>query len=134
MRYFEWDYDQNIVTEYLRFGECNQCGDCCRAEISFRVCTEPYGEGADQTGVWTEVQNDAQRFAIRVLDIKPKAKICSGLSNSTSTCSEHMNKKPVCELWPLNPLHTEPFPDCSYAFTKIAEWQIFEDSVMRLEQ
>ena len=39
-RFFEWNYDDGIVIAYERLGECNGCGDCCRAEIRFNVTGE----------------------------------------------------------------------------------------------
>ena len=41
LRFFEWDYMRGVVTEYARLGECNGCGDCCKAMIRFHVASDP---------------------------------------------------------------------------------------------
>lgn len=132
MKYRKWDYDTNRVTEYVREGECNGCGACCKALIQFTVAGRVkdkdgrnLGNTTNGVGVWSEVQNGKKRrfFRINLMDLKPEAVTCSALSPENK-CTVHQTKLPICEVWPVLPEQVTPFSECSYKFIEIGSWPI----------
>lgn len=132
-RYIRWDYDANEAIEYERNGECNGCGACCIAKISFRVAgtynvdNNNGGDGTTEKGVWTELvfDNEARRFwqvyEIDTANVVP----CSALQPGYR-CAFHNHANNLCTEWPLAPEHVTPFSDCSFTFTEINRWPIQE--------
>ena len=132
MRYFEWNYDTHEVVEYERAGECNCCGDCCRAVVHFVACTSKpegwraSGETTDRLGVWAEASPDgAPRYLIKLTKVEwPEGHVgCAGL-DVNNKCSGHATKISICAYWPFHPSHVTPFPHCSYLFKEVARWPI----------
>jgi hypothetical protein len=144
-QYITWDYDAGIATEYERHGECNGCGQCCRAVITSGLAglwgeesfeDKPYGRvgiGTDEHGKWCEVAEDGNRWFIRIQSIeKPENYHCEALGED-NRCAVHAlkdrfaDKFTLCDIWPMGPDHVTPFDQCSYSFEKIAEWPIEKD-------
>ena len=133
MRYFEWDYDRGVVTEYERLGECKRCGECCHWEIHLQFVKPAYGDdprkgagnGTDGQGKWMDFTGeDGRRRLWKWSFAKPNIP-CSGLT-AEGLCLDHDNKAPVCALWPFGPQCLEHFPECGYSFHAVGEWPIEE--------
>jgi hypothetical protein len=136
LQYFVWDYDQGIVTEYKRLGECNGCGQCCRAVIRYVTAQEkPFvdgflGSGSDKKGIWIEATDGDRRWALKLLEIEhPEGFRCEHLLEG-NLCVVHNIKNArkdrlaLCDLWPMGPQHVDPFDQCSYTFEKVSEFPI----------
>jgi Fe-S-cluster containining protein len=134
-RFFEWNYDEGIVLAYERLGECNGCGDCCRAEIWLNVAGEltpgntPWEErgngGPDTTGqgIWNEVRiGDVRRFFL-VRNAAPGNLHCAQLTED-NRCKIHLTKPLFDKAWPMSPRHIVPMPRCSYTFRELARWSL----------
>lgn len=132
LRYYRWDFDNREMVQYERQGECNGCGACCRALISFRVAgnlkdVDPRDlsyEGAVHVGVWAEVTDGIRRRLFTVQEITPEVKRCSALSEDNKCTVHNLDKPRICEVWPVTPDQVTPFPECSYSFTEIGRWKL----------
>lgn len=130
-RYYEWDEDNEIVTEYKRHGSCNACGDCCRALVSFKVAGEYEdndskngGSTTDGKGKWAEVF-DGERTFFRVYNQELGKNVCSSLIDNL--CEVHNTNKPgVCKKWPFSPRDIEPYENCGYRFEFVGQWNYDE--------
>jgi Fe-S-cluster containining protein len=139
IRYFEWDYNNNVVVEYERLGECNGCGDCCMALIRFFVTTKAQttdrqetwyiaGNGGVSTtgmGVWSEVQIGGKRRFYEVLEVSPGGKTCPHLTED-KRCDIHATKPLFHKVWPIMPSQVTPFERCSYSFREVGRRPIVE--------
>ena len=138
-RYLEWDCDRQVVIEYRREGECNGCGDCCRAMICMAAPRIANVIGADALqesarnglqaingiGIWNELNaaGDRRFFRFTEIDVSEKTMqghACAWLADNK--CTEHHQKVRVCWGWPFAPSHVAPFPRCSYKFLEIGRW------------
>jgi Fe-S-cluster containining protein len=131
IRFFEWDYTRNVVTEYHREGTCNRCGACCRATIPFVSQREPHG-GPSSTGgkgawleaddggkgVWLEADDGGVHYLFKIRFIERGNSRCNALQEDHK-CAVHDSKFPICRYWPLSPSCLEAFPECTYLFTEI---------------
>lgn len=142
MRYFEWDYDNDTLTEFVREGECNGCGACCmtvikwqysqanRDEIEARTGLRSWNPSngvsqAHREGVVTEIRiGDKSRYYADLV-VTDKAERCPCLT-SDKRCAVHTGKRRICTAWPMSPRHVEPFKECSYSFREIGRWKISE--------
>jgi Fe-S-cluster containining protein len=132
IRYFEWDYDKNVVIEYEREGECNGCGDCCKAAIRFFVTAgvnpndpqaawEAAGNGGLSTtgkGQWSEIQIGDKRRFFQIQEITLGAHTCRHLTEDKK-CDIHFTKPLFHKAWPMAPGQVSPFERCSYSFREI---------------
>lgn len=136
MRFFEWDYENQIVVEYERLGDCNGCGDCCHAVIQFMVAGkfhegqsdwEMRGNGGSSTngqGVWNEIRIGEQRRFFQVNEVRTQGGTrCSSLTDDMR-CGIHQTKPLLHKAWPMAPQQVTPFERCSYTFREIARWPI----------
>jgi len=140
MRNFTWDYDKGVLTEWLRAGNCNQCGECCKVMIHLTTIEDGRGtsrDGEDQTnkqGVWCQwdAYGRTRFWQTRIAE-----------DEEHGDCYKHCGKKCVdgsadkgliCTAWPLHPAHVETFDDCSYHFVKLGEWPIEEDSIKEIKE
>lgn len=94
------------------------------------------GYFVDGTGKWQEVvRKDGVRRFFKVTEIDASEKAlsehaCSALINDSEgkpACSVHDTKSLLCSAWPMAPEHVAPFPECTYEFVPINEWQIDDD-------
>lgn len=132
MKTITWDYDANIVTEWLRMGECNRCGACCLIKINIptvdsadRDCRLG-GDSVDGAGVWCQygTPNGARLWKIEITEEQNPHNCFEALEG---TCVEGAECKGlICTAWPLHPDHVDAFDDCSYRFIKLSEWAIEE--------
>lgn len=136
MRYLKWNYDTGKLTEYFRTGECNGCGACCRALIRYDVADSyPSTTGStvgrtigEEKGIWLECNDGDRRYFIRDREMVFGKQTCGSFEGGK--CLQHFMKSAednylmLCDIWPMGPSHVVPFPDCSYQFQRIAEWDI----------
>lgn len=134
-QYFEWNYNKGTVIEYERTGSCCLCGKCCMATISYELCNqEGYRVGkfaclsktvVEEKGIWLEVRQGGLRLFSSSYRMQYK---------NTSSCSyyddglcilhpQSVDVAPLCKFWPLHPAHVEMFPECTYKFNKVNEWE-----------
>ena len=133
-RYFSWEFDSNRLVEYERRGECNMCGECCRALITLHHKSRNH-DGAndspstDRRGTWGEARPDdgPEPYFLRVASVeKPEGYHCEQLTPN-NICLMHDFKKRMHREWPFHPDQVSPFPNCSYQFVQIAEGPIPEE-------
>ena len=103
-----------ISSDWIRHGECNQCGDCCRQAtnpVSLLVPIEDeaygrvrYGEPVLRSGAGPPV------FQIRGPVVLP----CPQLDGDR--CGLQATKPQYCQDTPLTPDDIEQLPRCSYYF------------------
>ncbi len=134
-RFFEWNYDEGVVIAYERQGECNGCGDCCKATIRFAVAGQFIEDGdlwqilgnggVDTTGkhIWSEVRVRGERRFFSVEAIQPGTGRCSHLTGD-NRCDVQLTKPLFHKAWPMSPRQTVPFERCSYTFRELARWPL----------
>lgn len=129
--YYEWDFGRRIVTCWKRIGECNKCGACCKAKISYTFGGNGVGlwgqmgkTTADEQGVWLEVRQGNLRLFMghTKVDQTDTSHACPLLVKGGCKAHKQKGKKaPLCNLWPIHPHQVEVFSECSYRFEKISE-------------
>ena len=132
IRYFEWNYDTRQVIEYEREGDCNRCGECCKAVVRFTYSgTKPESRrddspNTDKSGLWAEVNIEGRpRYMVKLIEIDTAEEHrCPKLSPDGGACMMHLEKARICSEWPFHPSHVTPFPHCSYSFREVARWPI----------
>lgn len=132
-RYFEYDYDRGVVTEYERQGECNQCGDCCRADIAIsvqglapdteRATFMAGGPATSGAGVWQVVEDEGGLHCYQVAWVSPGTSACPSL-DAAGRCGAYAERHKYCQRWPLTPADIQPFPRCGFRFVEIGAWPI----------
>lgn len=133
-----WDYDTQTVNQYQREGDCSNCGLCCRTSIEFSVvkpCNpESLHQGGQATtgsGTWAETKRNGDKLYYRIRGYKQDFLKCKHLDEN-NLCGIYQDRSILCQEWPFSPADIQPFPDCSYQFTKTGSWT-FEE-VMRKEK
>jgi Fe-S-cluster containining protein len=135
-RFFEWDYDNGVVVEYERLGECNGCGACCMAVIQFAVAGRLNGSNNDWAtvgnggpatsgkGVWSEIHVGGKRRFFQIADVDRNANHrCENLAED-NRCTIQQSKPLFHKAWPMSPRQVTPFELCSYSFREIARWPL----------
>jgi len=124
-RYYLWDYDAGIVSEWQRLGECSQCGECCRIRLGYTVCREN-GKPCttDGKGKWGEVAEGEERLFFRFQNAGAREQCDRLLGNTCSVHGDDEARSDLCKEWPICPLELVPFPDCGYSFERVSEWRI----------
>lgn len=89
---------------WVRKGECNRCGDCCKSGDPFNG---ELGEG--------EIKGVCPMFKVVNGLGTCKVKSREVLANSHIYLENYIKS---CEIWPSIPEHVELYPNCSYSF----EW------------
>jgi Fe-S-cluster containining protein len=140
MRYFEWDFDNDIVIEYARSGECSECGACCMAVIRFNAFNKGIGKtnpilGWDNrngefinpaSGVVNDLEiNGKHRYFWNVRVTNEPYVACTMLSED-KRCKIHLGKHLLSRAWPMSPKQVTPFAECTYMFEEIGRWKISE--------
>jgi hypothetical protein len=136
MRYLEWDFDNDLLIEYERLGECNGCGQCCKAVIHFTAANfnspvrhNPRNGGptTDNQGVWTAVMNEqGQTRFFKITAIEDIPDHACGRLTDDNRCRIQTGKPRICTAWPISPSQVAPFGQCSYTFREIERWKISE--------
>ena len=123
-----WDYENRIVKQYLRQGECNSCGQCCQGRVRYSVAglldknnPRQGGKATTGKGVWAEAGNNGHRMFFRMRGYTPNSEKCKYL-NTDGKCSNYQDRPAICSEWPFSPQDITLFDQCSYSFTKIGEW------------
>lgn len=123
-----WDYDQKIVFQYGRFGECDRCGSCCMGGVHFSVTDvvdvdelRSGGRATTGDGAWVETSSNGVRVFYRIKPYQPGGKRCSRLQDN-QMCGIYSNRPLFCRGWPFLPAEIIPFPECSYQFQKLGQW------------
>lgn len=127
----DWDYDGNIATQWERLGECNQCARCCIVQIEMVAMSQEDardgGYSTDETGLWHEIEEGGIRryFKIKpiVLEVVNKG---TCLSEDNKTCKYHddPHRSLICTGFPFSPRNIELFPECSFWFRPLTQWEI----------
>jgi Fe-S-cluster containining protein len=125
---YQWDYDQEIVTRYIRIGQCTKCGACCRGFLKIYVASRydpeiPQQGGKDTTGegIWMEVNQNGRRVFFKLGKFQKLEKKCSHLSENNE-CASYTKRPLFCQVFPLAPQNIVTFPECTYTFQKTGEW------------
>lgn len=122
MKYIEWNYDEMLAIEYERHGECNQCGECCKAKITFKG-KRCGGDGTDEIGAWSEINDENEnRLFFKPFKFELDEYTCPKYKNYK--CSIYDNREEICITWPLSPRDVIMMPSCSYWFDEIDQWKI----------
>jgi len=137
VRYYQYDYDRRVVTEYARRGQCSKCGDCCRAFIAFqRTGNAVRGEGlsggdsAQLQGLWNVVDDGQELRRYKMMAFIGWANRCTHLG-CDSLCSKYEDscaRGAICIDWPMGPKCTEDLPTCGYWFESIGSG-VLEDAI-----
>ena len=138
--FLEWDYDNNICTRYKRVGQCNQCGECCKATIKYTAIplykngdtiegTQEWWLRTDGKGVWNEVFYYGARRYVKITDnegLYREEGPCGWLTRSNKCLGRLFGdwSAILCMVWPLSPKHIEPFPNCGFSFVEVEHWTI----------
>lgn len=82
---------------WLRVGECNGCGECCKSGDPFRG-----EEGVSELGadVCPHLRKVDERFRCAVYN------------------TDHHYVLSACSIWPSRPAEIEPYPSCSFSFVE----------------
>lgn len=140
IRYYVYDYARRRVTEYERQGECNQCGDCCRADIGIAVqglspdaerdTVAAGGPATTGQGVWQAYDAGDGLRCYQVQRIAPEVRACTALG-SEGRCLVYPERNAYCRVWPLSPSDVVPFPRCGFTFVSLGEWAL--ETVLAVE-
>lgn len=125
MRFFELSYGRSrvTVTEHIRSGECNRCGQCRRDRKITFVCCDPLVSGnvedgglsTDGRGVWWAAVDGEDRWLFGHVRIGGERKEpCQDFDGRL--CKAHGRKHAICHLWPMGP--GQVLLGCGYSFTK----------------
>jgi Fe-S-cluster containining protein len=132
-----WDYDKKIAIQYIRVGECNMCGACCRGIINFSVVNmiekdnpDNGGKATSQEGQWVEVCPNGQKIYFKMREYDRCERQCKHLKGD-ATCGVYSKRSTLCREWPFSPTDLIPFPDCSYEFVKVGQWTF--DEILKQE-
>ncbi len=125
--FLEWDYDQGVLTEWIRKGECNGCGDCCASLIQMRTIGGPDGRWAglatDGRGVWAEASDGKKAYFLQTVKMEgPGSHVCPEYVEGK--CRIHAVKPTICRVWPIHPAQVKAYPRCSYTFERGRAWRL----------
>lgn len=100
--------------DWTRYGECNECGDCCRqatspVEVSFEESDEAYGRIRFGEPV-RRTDHGLSVFSVRGPILSPCPKL------DGDRCTIHATRPATCRDSPTGPEGLEGLPRCSYMF------------------
>ena len=150
MKSTTWDYDKKLITDWLRLGSCNHCGECCQVTIYVDACgaddndrrnggDSASGEGqwhqhnnlfwgnikiTEEIGSWNCYEGVAEDGTY--IDKQGERQQAANVNDNQKGRCNHERKKGLCAAWPLHPDHVNEFDNCSYRFLKLNEWGIEE--------
>jgi len=129
----EWDYERRRLTQWKRLGECNGCGDCCRAEIAVRT-TGPssgnwYGDSTTGRGVWFGAQSldGLKHFYAQTVKIGEANGQAACKAHCAEGCAIYDRRPTLCHVWPAAPAQAKAYPRCSYTFERGDVWELKAD-------
>lgn len=104
------------VSDWIRQGECNQCGDCCRQAtncVSLLVPIQDEAYGRVRFGAPTS--RAASLRGVPIFEIRgPLLSPCQKLDGDR--CGIHETKPQYCKDTPLAPEDIDGLPRCSFYF------------------
>lgn len=142
---FFWGVVDGKLICYKRTGECNQCGDCCKAGIFYQCevgnAVEQHTEQERltiQNSDWTKREGWAIFSAQGIwwyfkvgrnpksvpegspADTEPDYAACGSLTEEM-TCGNWMEEdfRPICRYWPFLPEHILWVPECGFRFEEV---------------
>ncbi len=137
IRYYQYDYDKGIVTEYARKGQCLRCGDCCRAVITFQWTGNAVrgngkngGDSTQCAGLWQVVEDGDELRCYKLTAIEWRNDRCCHLDEKDN-CTGHDDPTihmGICQDWPMGPQCNEGLPTCGFRFEPIAAWRWLPDN------
>jgi Fe-S-cluster containining protein len=134
---FHWDYDQKLVIQYLRQGQCSRCGGCCKGHLPISIANkydpdipQQGGKCTDGKGLWIEIIHKRQRVFFKTGKYQPREKVCTHL-NAKNECISYSRRPLFCQEFPLSPDNITAFPECTYSFKKVGEWTFHQLSIER---
>lgn len=138
IRYFEWRWEEDVVIEYRRDGECNGCGMCCMVRIQWDVSrpdNDPFIGWSPRNGNRGRCAHAKVSTAVLInnnhwryfddIKIGTEPEIC-GMLTADKRCKIHAGKALIASAWPMSPVHVEALSECSYTFEEIGRWKISE--------
>ena len=138
MKSTTWDYDKKLITEWLRLGSCNRCGECCKTMIHFTKLDDSTDGRSDgethvsEEGVWHEWEAYGRKryWQVRIDNDTP----CDCYAGVGKACHDGSPCKGlICTAWPLHPDHVACFDNCSFKFVKLDEWEMTDNSELMKE-
>jgi len=125
---YHWDYDQGLVTRYIRLGQCTSCGDCCRGFLKIYVAAlydpeipQQGGKATTGQGTWIEISQNGQRVFFRLGGFQNCKRKCAHLCED-NLCAKYTRRPLFCQVFPISPQNIDTFPECTYSFQKTGEW------------
>ncbi len=137
MRFYAWNYDTGEVAEYLRLGECNKCGECCRVTVNITIAgvdLSPKDGGTCipkelEQGIWSQADcyGRSRYWQLEIKDNEEELDF-NCFDHVRSVCKDGAYEKGIlCSIWPLHPDHIAAFNNCSFSFIKLHSWPIEEE-------
>lgn len=117
--------EEGKLVEYERFGECLQCGECCRKKITFEWdVAKPRSDDDEGPSDWSKYEGWSLIYAhgiywyilvASIEDPEPddERNPCNELEGNL--CSVHGDQfkiPPLCSLWPVHP--KDLLPGCGF--------------------
>jgi Fe-S-cluster containining protein len=137
---YHWDYDQELVIQYLRIGHCSKCSSCCKGHLPISIADkydpdipQQGGKSTDGKGTWIEINHKKHRVFFKTGIFQPRQKVCNHL-NDKNECASYFQRPLFCQEFPLSPDNIIAFPECTYTFKKIGEWSFHQLGIDRTER
>jgi Fe-S-cluster containining protein len=110
------EHSDHKPTDWIRQGECNQCGDCCRQATNLITVSVPIPDEAYGRVRYGEPVGRVQQLGgVPVFHIRgPVLLPCPKLDGDR--CGIHETKPEYCRITPCAPEDIEGLPKCSYWF------------------
>jgi|CXWL01.1.fsa_nt_gi Fe-S-cluster containining protein len=108
--------EQATGSDWIRQGECNQCGDCCRQATNLITIGVPLADEAyGRVRFGEPIGRVEQLGGIPVFQIRgPLLMACPKLDGDR--CGLQAEKPQTCSDSPLTPADIDGLPRCSYWF------------------
>jgi Fe-S-cluster containining protein len=125
---YQWDFVNELVTQYLRVGHCSKCGRCCQGFLELEVVHRYHpvipqegGKATTGRGIWVEIVNNGKRVFFKTEKHRKLDRKCKFLAENNEC--ESYNRRPLfCREFPLSPQNIITFPECTYTFINTGEW------------
>lgn len=88
-----------MKVKWIRMGECNRCGDCCRPDL-LQARIKAYEEAG--------------------MPYKLVNKNCEKFDPETGLCNNYENRPEMCKIFPLHQTDIVALPRCGYYFILVA--------------
>ena len=122
--------EEDKLVEYERFGECLQCGECCRKKITFKweVRKPTMTDVSEEEDDWSAWEGASVIYAwgiywyilvTSIEDPEPDDERNPCQRCKDNLCDIHEDQfqiPPLCPLWPVHP--KDLLPGCGYRFER----------------